>query len=205
MKLTLAPRNPPRLAIRTLVATSVAIGLVLVSVFVVLSMDAQRRITGAAVDTLESAQRIFADLEQQRQQDVLVKLNALAENPGLSAAVAAFRPGEGATAPSGLQRELDRLASQLGADALVVTDAEDRVIASAGPRRAAWLPETFLHSDGTPVRRTRVRRAGRIAGPRARSHAPALVRPHGRRDHASGVPADRFHQDSFGATVFHPR
>jgi putative nucleotidyltransferase with HDIG domain len=153
VKLTLAPRNPPRLAIRTLVATSVAIGLVLVSVFVVLSMDAQRRITGAAVDTLESAQRIFADLEQQRQQDVLVKLNALAENPGLSAAVAAFRPGEGATAPSGLQRELDRLASQLGADALVVTDAEDRVIASAGPRRAAWLPETFLHSDGTPVRR----------------------------------------------------
>ena len=45
MKLTLGPRNPPRLAVRTLVATSVAIGLVLVAVFVVLSMDAQRRIT----------------------------------------------------------------------------------------------------------------------------------------------------------------
>ena len=48
MKLTLAPRNPPRLAIRTLVATSVAIGLVLVSVFVVLSIS-QGRLFGRRV------------------------------------------------------------------------------------------------------------------------------------------------------------
>ena len=46
VKLTFGgPRNPPRLVVRTLVATSVAIGIVLVAVFVVLSMDAQRRLT----------------------------------------------------------------------------------------------------------------------------------------------------------------
>lgn len=154
MKLSLGPRNPPRLAVRTLVATSVAIGLVLVAVFVVLSMDAQRRLTGTAFDTLDSAQHIFSALEQQRQQDVLVKLNALAENPGLTAAVAAYRGGDGAGATALLQRELDRLASQLAADALVVTDNDDQVLASAGPRRAAWLPETAVHSElATPARR----------------------------------------------------
>ena len=151
MKLTLGPRHPPRLAVRTLVATSVAIGLVLVSVFVALSMDAQRRLTAAAVDTLESAQRVFGDLEQQRQQDMLIKLNALAENPGLAAAVEAYTPGAGGTATALLQRELDRLASQLAADALLVTDQADRVLASAGPRRAAWLADTQVHDDGQPA------------------------------------------------------
>jgi putative nucleotidyltransferase with HDIG domain len=152
VKLTLGPRNPPRLAVRTLVATSVAIGLVLVAVFVVLSMDAQRRITETAFDTLDSAQRIFGELEQQRQQDVLLKLNALAENPGLTAAVASYR--DDATAANLLQRELDRLASQLAADALVITDKDDRILASAGPRRAAWLPDTTVHSElEVPARR----------------------------------------------------
>ena len=154
MKFTLGPRNPPRLAVRTLVATSVAIGLVLVAVFVVLSMDAQRRITGTTFDTLDSAQRIFGELEQQRQQDVLVKLNALAENPGLTAAVAGYQGGVGTAAIANLQRELDRLSSQLAADALVVTDNEDQVLASAGPRRAAWLTDTAVHSDlAVPARR----------------------------------------------------
>ena len=153
MKLTLGPRNPPRLAVRTLVATSIAIGLVLVAVFVVLSMDAQRRLTGTAFDTLDSAQRIFGELEQQRQQDVLLKLNALAENPGLTTAVASYRGGDGPAATTLLQRELDRLASQLAADALVITDKDDHVLASAGPRRAAWLPDTTVHSEQAPARR----------------------------------------------------
>ncbi len=152
MKLTLGPRNPPRLAVRTLVATSVAIGLVLVAVFVVLSMDAQRRITETTFDTLDSAQRIFGELEQQRQQDVLLKLNALAENPGLTSAVASYR--DDAPATTLLQRELDRLASQLAAEALVITDKDDRILASAGPRRAAWLPDTTVHSElEMPARR----------------------------------------------------
>lgn len=125
-------------------ATSLAMGVVLVAVFVVLSMDAQRRMTDTAVDTLESSQRIFAELEQQRQQDVLVKLNALSENPGLTAALRAVRASDREES-AGLQRELDRLASQLAADALVLTDREDRVVASAGPRRAAWMPDTQAH------------------------------------------------------------
>lgn len=154
MKLTLGgPRNPPRLVVRTLVATSVAIGIVLVAVFVVLSMDAQRRLTETSLDTLESAQRVFDTLEQERQQDVLVRLNALAENPGLTAAIAGFRSDEDAASTSSVQRELDRLASQLAADALVLVDRHDHVVASAGPRRAAWLPGSPTRGDQAPSRR----------------------------------------------------
>jgi putative nucleotidyltransferase with HDIG domain len=157
VKLTLGgPRNPPRLVVRTLVATSVAIGIVLVAVFVVLSMDAQRRLTDTALDTLESAQRTFDSLEQQRQQDILVQLNALAENPGLTSVVAAYRPDVPLERGQPLQRELDRLASQLGAEALVVTDAADRIVASAGTRRAAFLPDTPLRPEGASDERGRV-------------------------------------------------
>jgi putative nucleotidyltransferase with HDIG domain len=152
--LPFGPRTPPRLAVRTLVATSLAIGTVLVAVFVVLSMDAQRRINATAVETLESSQRIFAEIEQQRQQDALVKLNALAENPLLTAALQEYRAPAEPAANGELQRELDRLASQLAADALVLTDAEDRILASAGPRRAAWLPDTAIGLN----RATRARR-----------------------------------------------
>ncbi len=73
----MGPRTPPRLAVRTLVATSGAIGIVLVAVFVVLSMDAQRRIRATAFDTLDASQRSFGEFEQIRQQDTLVTLNAL--------------------------------------------------------------------------------------------------------------------------------
>jgi len=71
-------RRPPRLVVRTLVATSAAIGLVLVAVFVVLSMDARNRIAGTTAENLDTAQRAFADLEQRRQQEVLIRLNAMA-------------------------------------------------------------------------------------------------------------------------------
>ena len=148
MKLSLStPRRPPRLVVRTLVATVAAIGLILVAVFVVLSMDTRARLAGVAVDTLDAAQRIFAELEQHRQQESLVRLNAVAENASLTGPVAAYRPtGPEALLP--LQRELDRLASQLAVDAVVLADTEDRIVASAGPRRAAWMPDQRLHAEG---------------------------------------------------------
>jgi putative nucleotidyltransferase with HDIG domain len=125
------------------VTTSTAIGLVLVAVFVVLSMDARNRVMGTAIENLDAAQRIFAEFEQRRQQDALIKLNALAENRSLAVAVAGYRRAAGAS--ESLQRELDRLAGQLAADALVLADPDDRIIASAGPRRAAWRPHQPVH------------------------------------------------------------
>ena len=111
-------RRPPRLVVRTLVATSAAIGLVLVAVFVVLSMDARNRIAGTAGENLDTAQRAFADLEQRRQQEALIRLNALGREPSLAQALSAYRPGPaGAEA---LEREIDRLVGQFAVDALVL-------------------------------------------------------------------------------------
>src|SRR5690606_39921385 len=98
LKLPFGPSNPPRLVVRTLVATSAAIALVLVAVFVVLSMDASRRVEGAAVDTLDASERIFAELERHRQEESLIKLNALAEHPGLIAGIAGFKAADAADA-----------------------------------------------------------------------------------------------------------
>ena len=136
-------RRPPKLVVRTLVATSSAIGLVLVAVFVVLSMDARNRIAGTTGESLDVAERAFADLDQHRQQETLIKLNALAENRGLGDALARYRPVSGSLDP--VEREMDRLAGKLGVDALVLTDGADRILASAGPRRAAWPPDQPMH------------------------------------------------------------
>ena len=141
-------RRPPKLVVRTLVATSSAIGVVLVAVFVVLSMDARSRIAGTAGESLDVAERAFADLDQHRQQETLIKLTAVAENRALGDALARFRPVTGSLEP--IEREMDRLAGKLGVDALVLTDAADHILASAGPRRAAWPPDQPMHGT-TPV------------------------------------------------------
>jgi putative nucleotidyltransferase with HDIG domain len=152
VSLQLPSRPPPRLVVRTLVATSAAIGLVLVAVFVVLSMDATSRISGTAVENLDSAQRVFADLEQHRQQETLIKLNAIVENRTLGIAIGAYRAD--AVGSQGLERELDRLAGQLGVDALVVADPTDHIIASAGTRRAAFVPDLPVHANpSSPAQR----------------------------------------------------
>ena len=141
-------RRPPRLVVRTLVTTSAAIGLVLIAVFVVLSMYAKRRAVGTAIENLDAAQRVFAELEQHRQQETLIKLNALAEDRLLAAAVAHYRRSSGAS--GALQRELDQLAARLAVDALILASPEGTIIASAGPRRAAWPVHQPIHFHDQP-------------------------------------------------------
>jgi hypothetical protein len=134
--------------VRTLVTTSVAIGLVLIAVFVVLSMDARSRAVGTAAENLDAAQRVFAEFEQHRQQETLIKLNALAENRSLATAVAEYRRFAGAS--TDLQRELDHLAAQLAVDALILGSPEGKILASAGPRRAAWPVHQLVHAEAQP-------------------------------------------------------
>jgi putative nucleotidyltransferase with HDIG domain len=161
------------------VATSAAIGLILVAVFVALSMDARSRVAGAALENLDAAQRAFLDLEQRRQQEALVRLNGIAENAALVQAVAAYKPDPAGA--DGLERELERLSSQFGGDALIVADASDHVIASAGPRRTAWPPDQAIHgASGSPAQRrsdeviSRPSARFRLTGVELTSRNPAL-------------------------------
>ncbi len=133
---------------RTLVTTSAAIGAVLIAVFVVLSMDARNRAMGTAVENLDAAQRVFAEFEQHRQQETLIKLNALAENRSLARTVTDYRRSSGVSAT--MQRELDHLAAQLAVDALILASPDGKIIASAGPRRAAWPAHQPVHPNDRP-------------------------------------------------------
>jgi putative nucleotidyltransferase with HDIG domain len=142
------PRRPPRLVVRTLVTTSAAIGLVLIAVFVVLSMDARNRAVGTATENLDAAQRVFAEFEEHRQQERLIKLNVLAENRSLASAVAQYRRSSGAS--GALQRELDHLAALLAVDALILASPDGKIIASAGQRRAAWPVHQPIRSNDQP-------------------------------------------------------
>jgi putative nucleotidyltransferase with HDIG domain len=134
--------------VRTLITTSFAIGSVLIAVFVVLSMDARSRAVGTAVENLDAAQRVFAEFEQHRQQETLIKLNALAENRSLATAVAKYRGSAGASPL--LQRELDHLAAQLAVDALILASPDGKILASAGPRRAAWAVHQPVRANSEP-------------------------------------------------------
>ena len=109
---------------------------------------------GAAVENLDAAQRVFTELEQQRQQEILIKLNAVAENRPLAGAIAAYHGQPSAL--DAVERELDWLAGQLGVDALVLADPSDHIVASAGPRRAAWVPDRPVHSTTQPTGPRRV-------------------------------------------------
>jgi putative nucleotidyltransferase with HDIG domain len=134
--------------VRTLITTSVAIGVVLIAVFVVLSMDARNRAMGTAIENLDAAQRVFAEFEQHRQQETLIKLNVLAENRSLARAVTDYRRSTGVSAA--MERELDHLAAQLAVDALILASPDGKIIASAGPRRAAWPAHQPVHPHHLP-------------------------------------------------------
>jgi len=121
---------------------------VLIAVFVVLSMDARSRAVGTAVENLDAAHRVFAEFEQHRQQETLIKLNALAENRSLAIAVAEYSPSVGPL--PALQRELDHLAAQLAVDALVLASPDGQIVASAGPRRAAWAVHQPVYMSTQP-------------------------------------------------------
>ena len=116
---------------------------------------------GTAVENLDAAQRVFAEFEQHRQQETLIKLNALAENRSLARAVTDYRRSSGVSAT--MQRELDHLAAQLAVDALDprVARREDHRERRAAPRRVAGA------STGPPQQSARHlgsdRRGGRAA------------------------------------------
>jgi putative nucleotidyltransferase with HDIG domain len=144
-------RDPPRLLVRTLLATFGAIVVLLGAVFVTLTLETRARVSRDVATNLDASQRSFATLERRRQAETRIQLEALGESPTLKAALDTWqtesRRGDRPASPdllATLQHETNRLATHAIADAVVVVDAGNRVIASAGPRAAAW-------PGGTPL------------------------------------------------------
>ena len=143
-------RRPPRLVVRTLLATFGAIVAVLSVTFLTLVVETRARVTRDVAAHLDASQHVFADIERRRQAEARLQAESLAESPMLKAALDTYQ-SESRRADAGpsqdllatVQREVDRLAAHVIADAVVVVDEHNTILASAGTRREAWTSGTI--------------------------------------------------------------
>jgi len=165
--------RPPHLLAKTLTATLVGVSLLLLIIFGAVSMSTRNQVRENVTDTLEATQRAFAELEALRQRQVQAHVAILAENPTLKAAIDTF-VAESSTAEKGIRvqlldtivRELEKLASHVDADAIVLVDDRQQTLAAIGPKAADWTagaraafsvsPSSATASDGI------VRTAGQV-------------------------------------------
>ena len=89
----------PRLVVRTLVATFGAILLILAAIFVVLTVETRNTASRTVTANLESTERIFNALEEQRRSRLELQLANLAGSPDLGNALFLFQTS---TAPDAI-------------------------------------------------------------------------------------------------------
>jgi putative nucleotidyltransferase with HDIG domain len=150
-----APRRPPRLVVRTLVATFGAIAVVLVAAFLTLTIETRLRVTQDVAANLDASQRTFATLEKRRQEEARLQAENFADSPTLKAALDTYQSEarkadaeESAALLATVDNEVEKLAERVSADAVVVADASGRVLSSGGARRSAWKRGVLLGGDG---------------------------------------------------------
>jgi putative nucleotidyltransferase with HDIG domain len=135
-----------------LVASFLTVGLILLAVFVLLSVEVRQRVRRSVEENLDAAQDAFAQMESRREQETRMTISTLAENPTLKAALDTWqseRRAGGAflgEAISTVQNEVRKIALNVGADALVVLDARGAVIASAGSHAGSFAPGTTMRT-----------------------------------------------------------
>jgi putative nucleotidyltransferase with HDIG domain len=145
--------------------TFITVAVILSVVFTVLLVDARDRVRAAETDKLLVGERAFSRFEAQRQRDQLVAITALSENSTLKAALDTYFTEHASTAlkeeaapqdaavkedtvlQETVTREVERLASIIGANVVAALDPDGRVFATGGTAAARW-------PAGTQVRQT---------------------------------------------------
>jgi putative nucleotidyltransferase with HDIG domain len=137
----------PRLFVRTLVAMFSALLAIFAILALALTLEARGRAARTAAHRLDGMEALFSALEARRGQELLVQTAAVSRNPVVSEALARASAASPVVAKPVLERELTRLAETL--------DEEGLVLASGGPRRAAWAtghsardPESTIGGNG---------------------------------------------------------
>jgi putative nucleotidyltransferase with HDIG domain len=136
--------------------TFITVAVILSVVFTVLLVDARDRVRTAEAGKLQVGERAFSRFEAQRQRDQLVAITALSENSTLKAALDTYfterdsgtglKDGtalkEGTVQDDVLQetvaREVQRLASIIGANVVAALDPQGLVFASGGVAASRW-------------------------------------------------------------------
>ena len=145
--------TPPRLVVRTSVATLATVAVLLTAVFVVVTLNVRERVRAEVTDKLEARLRVLSALEDRRGDELASQVAMLAENSTLKAALDIYQ-SEMATSKhankyelvSTVTRELEKIAARVKPDILAVTDASGRTVAAAGRLKAAW-PDSMPSSD----------------------------------------------------------
>jgi putative nucleotidyltransferase with HDIG domain len=122
--------------------TFATVAALLIATFVMLTYDLHTRVRRSAGEKLQTAQRVVETIEHYRQQELAAWLGSFAQSPGLRSAFAAYQQaegeGDGHHDQAAVQREVERLALQMEADIVAVTDSQNVTIASAGKMVRAW-------------------------------------------------------------------
>ena len=146
--------TPPRLVVRTQIVTFGAMAIVLGVAFASLTLVTRARVTRDVARNLDLSQKAFAFVESHQQHEVQRQASVMAESPTLKAALDTYQ-SEAHRADAGaspelvatVEREARKLATQLGADAVVVLDVNSRVLASTRPE--AWAAGAVVEAPGT--------------------------------------------------------
>ena len=137
--------TPPRLVVRTTVATFAVVAFVLTAALALIAVKGSGYVRSTVADKLAAGQRMLSALEQRQSRELQAQVAMLAENPTLKAAIDTYRSELAGphAAPRGelvatIRRELDKLAARLQPDVLAVSDPSGAVLAAAGRRQADW-------------------------------------------------------------------
>jgi len=138
-------RQPPRLVVKMLAVTFLAVFVLLVVVFVVVTVSVRDQVRQSVISNLESSQRIFAALESRRQHELLAQAATIAENPTLKAALDTYQ-AEAQTGGSVVEtqlldtidREVAKVAARIESDAIVLVDMNQKTLAAAGRLSDHW-------------------------------------------------------------------
>lgn len=140
-----ASPRPPHLLVKTLTVTFITVALLLVIVFLGVTVNVRNRVRQTVTENLESSQRMFAALESRRQRELRAQATTVAESPTLKAAldiyVAEARTTDESVRAQLLEtiaRELDTVAAQVEADAIVAVDARQNTLAAVGRLAGRW-------------------------------------------------------------------
>lgn len=79
--------SPPRLVVRTSVATLATVAVLLSAVFVFVTLDVRERVRAEVTDKLEARLRVLSALEDRRGDELASQVAMLAENSTLKAAL----------------------------------------------------------------------------------------------------------------------
>jgi len=147
-------RRPPRLLAKMLAVIFVTVAVLLAGVFAVVIVSVRDQVRQSMAASLESGQRSFAAVEDRRQRELRAQAATLAENPTLKATIDTYAaesrtvdPARRAQWLATIANELDKIATRVDADALILADVHQTTLASAGRFADRW-PQGHLVVQG---------------------------------------------------------